>query len=631
MSATKIIINIGMLATAKGSSAKSGSAQGDVALLENAYIALENELILDVGTGEVPSGLLTKDTVVIDADGQLVTAGLVDAHTHLVFGGWREHELAQKLKGVAYLDILKSGGGILSTVRSTRLATEDELVQKTNAVLETMLTLGTTTVEAKSGYGLSLDDEVKQLNAVKRLNSMQPVELVSTFMAAHAVPTEYANDREAYIRLVTDEMLPYVAENKLAEFCDVFCETGVFSPEESERILSKAQSLGLRAKIHADEIDAIGGSELAGRIGAISAEHLIAATDSGIKSLADGGVIAALLPATSFYLGKTFAPARQMIESGVPVAVASDFNPGSTPNLSLQLAMNIACFRYRMTPEEVLTAVTLNAAAAIGRADSIGTIEKGKQADIIIWDSPNLDRIFYRYGANQVKTVIKKGEIKAMDGRIIDESKLANMRVCDFIELVASDAPAPGGGSVSAVAGAMGIGLAAMTAKLTIGKKKYAEVEELMKSIVEKAAPFVGCMTEGIDRDTDAYNVVADVFKMPKSTDEEKAARKAAMQAGLKGAAQVPFDLLLNCEKALEILTECVGTINSNCYSDLGSGAANLRSAAQGAWLNVLINVGGIADEAFVSDLLTRGKAAIDHCCELADKAFNDVELLIKG
>ena len=296
-------------------------------------------------------------------------------------------------------------------MRATRKASEDELYDKTAKALDTMLSYGTTTCEAKSGYGLDMENELKQLRVVHRLNEGQPVELISTFMAAHALPEEYKDNREGYLALIIDRMLPYVAEHKLAEYCDVFCETGVFTPAESQRILTAAQKLGLGAKIHADEIDPIGGSQLAGQIGAVSAEHLIVCPDEGIASMAKGGTIACLLPATSFYLGATFAPAKKMIEAGVPVAVATDFNPGSTPNLSLQLAMNIACYRYRMTPEETLTAATLNAAAAIGRADRVGTVETGKQADLLLWDADNLNYIFYRYGSNLVKTVVKAGQV----------------------------------------------------------------------------------------------------------------------------------------------------------------------------------------------------------------------------
>ena len=400
--ASLLIHNIGMLATATGSAAKAGAAQGEICILRNAYVAVQDDTITAVGEGAFPQAFLTEGCTLIDAQGKLVTAGLVDAHTHLVFGGWREDELALKLHGVPYLDILAQGGGILSTVRATRKASEDELYDKTAKALDTMLSYGTTTCEAKSGYGLDMENELKQLRVVHRLNEGQPVELISTFMAAHALPEEYKDNREGYLALIIDQMLPYVAEHKLAEYCDVFCETGVFTPAESQRILTAAQKLGLGAKIHADEIDPIG---------AVSAEHLIVCPDEGIASMAKGGTIACLLPATSFYLGATFAPAKKMIEAGVPVAIATDFNPGSTPNLSLQLAMNIACYRYRMTPEETLTAATLNAAAAIGRADRVGTVETGKQADLLLWDADNLNYIFYRYGSNLVKTVIKAGQV----------------------------------------------------------------------------------------------------------------------------------------------------------------------------------------------------------------------------
>ena len=419
MKPTLIIKNIGALATPTGNAPKAGELQGAIELIRDSYIVIAGQEILEIGSGEVPPRFVKSGAEILDARGALVTPGLVDAHTHLVFGGWREHELADKLRGVSYLDILKRGGGILSTVAATRAATQDELTAKAKASLSEMLALGTTTCEAKSGYGLTPDDEVKQLNVVKRLKGEQPVELVSTFMGAHAVPGEYMDDKEAYISLIIDAMLPYIAERGLAEYCDVFCETAVFSALEAERILSAAQKLGLGAKIHADEIDAIGGSEGAAELGAVSAEHLIAITENGMDMLAHSGTIAVLLPATSFYLGKGYAPARRMIEKGIPVAVASDFNPGSTPNLSLQLAMNIACYKYLLTPEEALTAVTLNAAASIGRSHTVGTLECGKQADILVWNAPNLDMIFYRYGSNQVKNVIKKGKIIVSEGRIL--------------------------------------------------------------------------------------------------------------------------------------------------------------------------------------------------------------------
>ena len=400
-----LIHNIGLLATPLGFEAKAGKAQGEVFYLDNAYIFVRDGLIDKIGQGKPDEGA----EHLIDAGGCLVTPGLVDAHTHLVFGGWREHELTLKLEGVPYLDILAQGGGILSTVRATRAATREELKNKALKILSGMLRHGTTTCEAKSGYGLNLETELKQLRTVKDLNKAQPIRLVSTFMGAHALPEEYGYDRESYIDLLIDQMLPKVAEEKLAEFCDIFCESGVFSADEARRLLKAAQMLGLGAKIHADEINAIGGSELAGELGAVSAEHLIAATDEGIAAMARSGVIACLLPATSFYLGKPYARARDMMAQGVPVCLATDFNPGSCPSFNLQLAMNLACWHYRLLPGEVLTGVTLNAAAAIGLQKEIGTLEPGKRADIVLWDAGNLDYIFYRFGENLVRMVIKDG------------------------------------------------------------------------------------------------------------------------------------------------------------------------------------------------------------------------------
>ena len=402
------IVNIGLLATPEGDRARSGKAQGELKKLKNAYLLSENGIITRIGTG-MPSHTMLRGYEVIDAKGSLVTPGLVDAHTHLVFAGWRANELRLKITGRSYLDILASGGGILSTVKDTRAADESDLFGKAKEALDSMLTLGTTTCEAKSGYGLNLKDELKQLRVVKKLNAEHPSDIVPTLMAAHAIPPEFAGNRRGYIDLVVNEIIPNAAQQGLAEFCDVFCEEGVFTADESEEILLAGQRAGLMSKIHADEIRAIGGSELAGKIGAVSAEHLIAMKDSGIESLKSGGSIACLLPGTSLCLGKPYARARDLIASGVPVAVASDFNPGSCPGFSLQLCMNLACWQYRMTPEEVLCAVTLNAAAAVNRTRSIGSLETGKQADIVIWDAPDSDFLCYRFGSNLARVIIKKG------------------------------------------------------------------------------------------------------------------------------------------------------------------------------------------------------------------------------
>ena len=403
-----LVSNIGMLATPKGNAARCGEEQGKIEILKNAWVLIEDGVIAAVGTGKPEDA---EGAEVIDAGGKLVTPGLVDAHTHLIFGGWRQNELGLKLHGATYLEIQNAGGGIQSTTNATRSASKEELRAKAEKALDEMMGFGTTTVEAKSGYGLATAHEPKALQVIRELDDRHPMDLVATFMGAHLVPAEYKNDREAYVRLVCEEMMPAVREQGIAKFCDVFCEADTFTVEESRRILEAGLKYGLRPKIHADEIEAIGGSRLAGEIGAISAEHLIVCPPEGIDALAKGGVIACLLPATSFNLGAVFAPARDMVKAGVPVAMATDFNPGSCPCLNMQFVINLGCLKYKLTPEEVLTAVTLNGAAAIGMADRVGSVETGKQGDLVIWDAPDLDYICYRVGSNLAGTVIKKGAV----------------------------------------------------------------------------------------------------------------------------------------------------------------------------------------------------------------------------
>ena len=403
-----LVKNIGMLATPQGKRARSGAEQGEIQILKDAWVLIEDGLISQVGTGAAPEAAGAE---VVDAKGRLVTPGLVDAHTHLIFGGWRQNELGMKLHGKTYLEIQNAGGGIQSTTNATRQATEEELAEKAAKALDEMMGFGVTTCEAKSGYGLSTDHELKELRVIRDLNERHPMDIVATFMGAHLVPAEYKANRAEYIRLVCEEMMPAVKEQGIAQFCDVFCEADTFSVEESRQVLEAGLKYGLRPKIHADEIEAIGGSQLAGELGAISAEHLIVCPPEGIESMAKGGVIACLLPATSFNLGSTFAPARDMVKAGVPVAMATDFNPGSCPCLNLQFVINLGCLKYKLTPEEVLTAVTLNGAAAIDMADKVGSVEVGKQGDLVIWDAPDLDYICYRVGSNLADTVIKRGVI----------------------------------------------------------------------------------------------------------------------------------------------------------------------------------------------------------------------------
>lgn len=407
--ATVLVKNIGLLQTPVGSFSHGGEKQGENLKLRDAAILIEDGVIREITSdGALPAGGGDADTV-IDAEGRLVTPGLVEGHTHMVFGGYRQHEIPMKLKGAGYLDILRAGGGILDTVRKTRAASFEELYDKTEGFLDEMMGMGVTTCEAKSGYGLDFDTEMKMLEVLKKLNQDHPMDIVSTFMGAHAIPEEYKDRADEFIDMLCEEMMPYVKEHDLADYADVFTEDSVFNYEQSKKYLEKAKELGFGLKIHADEIEAIGGSVLAGEMGAASCEHLIAINEEGLASMAKGGVTAMCLPATSFYLGADFAPARRMIELGIPVATASDFNPGSCPSLNLQFVMNLACIKYRMLPEEVLTAVTINPACAIGKGDLVGTLEVGKQGDLVIWDAPDMDMLCYRFGSNLALQVIKKG------------------------------------------------------------------------------------------------------------------------------------------------------------------------------------------------------------------------------
>lgn len=405
-----LIHNIGTLQTPLGSFPHAGAAQGENRKYHNAAVLCEGGVIRAVyENGALPE--VSADTQTIDAQGRLVTPGLIDAHTHLVFGGWRQNEIPLKLKGAGYLDILRAGGGILSTVRATRKASGEELFEKSRAFLDEMLAQGVTTAELKSGSGLDKETELKQLRVIKRLNEAHPMDAVATYLGAHAIPEEYALRSGEYIDFIISDMLPEIKRQSLAEFCDVFLETGVFGVEESRRLLTAAREMGFGLKIHADEIDELGGSLLAGELGAVSAEHLIATGERGMEALAHGGVTAVLLPCTSLYLNKSFARARDMIARGIPVAVATDFNPGSCPSLNIGLCMTMAYLKYRMTSEEILSAVTINAACAVNRGGSSGTIEPGKKADMVIWNAEDMEMLCYRMGSNLAGTVIKHGAI----------------------------------------------------------------------------------------------------------------------------------------------------------------------------------------------------------------------------
>lgn len=410
-----LLTGIGCLYTPEGRVPKCGEEMGRVRQIQDAAVAIDQGRIVMVGQKDEVMAALTAEEAMIketlDVGGRIMTPGLVDPHTHLVHGGSREHELAMKRSGVPYLDILAQGGGILSTVKSTRQWSEQELYDKAHRSLDEMLIQGVTTIEAKSGYGLSLDAELKQLRVARRLQENHSVDVVSTFMGAHAIPAEYKGRTNDFVDIIIRDMLPTVASEGLAEFCDIFCEEGVFDVEQSRRVLLEGKRYGLIPKIHADEIVALGGSELAQEVGAISAEHLVMTTDQGLSSLAAGNVIPVLLPGTTFNLGlDQHARARDMIDKfRLPVALSTDYNPGSCPTESIQLIIMLASLNLKMQPEEILTACTLNAAAAIGRAADIGSIEVGKRADLTIFDAPNLAYLPYHFGINHTFGVIKNG------------------------------------------------------------------------------------------------------------------------------------------------------------------------------------------------------------------------------
>lgn len=402
-----LITGASELLTLSGGQRIGRDALGDLKIIRNGAVAVTGGKIIAVGdTRKLVKSFQAKQK--IDASGKVVMPGLIDSHTHILYAGTRENEFVMKLQGVPYLEILKNGGGILRTVRDTRKAGEAELVDITKKRLDKMLQNGTTTVEIKSGYGLSTKDEIKMLNAIKSLQkNYKNMDVVPTFLGAHATPPEHSAD--SYVDLVVNEMLPKVAG--LAEFADVFCEKDVFSIEQSRRILNEAKKYGMKLKIHADEMYDTGSASLAAEVGATSADHLLHASDDGIKRMAEKHVTATLLPAVPIYMvSDLYAPAKKMIDAGVPVAIATDSCP-NCPIESMQLAMQLASLKMRMTPAEVISASTINAAYALGKEERIGSLEVGKQADILIMDAPNHGFIPYQLGANYVEKVIKKGKV----------------------------------------------------------------------------------------------------------------------------------------------------------------------------------------------------------------------------
>ena len=406
-----IIKNASELVTCRGKAPKKGADMSDIGIIYNGSVVIEDGIIVDVDeASNISSRYDESEYEVIDASEKAVLPGFIDSHTHLIFGGYRADEFSWRLRGDTYMSIMERGGGITSSVRATRSTVLEEFVETGRKRLDKMMAFGVTTVEGKSGYGLDEETEIRQLEAMRILNESHPVDIAATFLGPHSVLPEWKGKEDEFIDYMI-EVMKKVRERNLAEFADIFCEKNVFSIEQSRRFLKSAKEMGLKLKIHADEIVRLGGAELAAELGAVSADHLLQASDEGIRLMAENNVVATLLPATAFCLKEDYARARDIIDSGCAVALATDFNPGSCFTNSVPLVIALAAIQMRMSVEEIITALTINAASALSRQDSIGSIEAGKKADIIILEFPSIHFLPYHAGVNIVETVIKNGVV----------------------------------------------------------------------------------------------------------------------------------------------------------------------------------------------------------------------------
>jgi len=410
-----VVFNANELVTmhSKFGAPRIGKNMSELGIINNGAVAVKDDRIIFIGTTEelISKFEFGKISTKIDAANKLVTPGFVDPHTHIIFSGSRENELSMKLDGKSYLEILDAGGGILKTVRDTREASIEKLVENGKTILDKMMSYGTTTVEAKSGYGLTTESEIKQLKTIQILNLEHPLDIIPTFLGAHSTPPEFKDRTDDYVELITSEMIPRIANENLAEFCDVFCEKGIFSIDQARKILNVASRYGLKPQIHIDEIFDTNGALFASEIRAYQTGHLLKSNDEGLKAMAKEEIIATLLPGTPFCLMlDDYAPARKMIDYGVPVALATDLNPNCWTE-SMQMIIGLACYMMRLTPSEALTAATINGACALERQDEIGSLEVGKKADLIVFDVPNHQFIPYHFGVNLVSKVIKNGKI----------------------------------------------------------------------------------------------------------------------------------------------------------------------------------------------------------------------------
>ncbi len=407
-----ILTDINELVTCKGTAPKKGAAMGDAGIIKDGCVVIVDGRIISAGPmDEIIHEFNPNDFRIVDCSHNAVIPGFVDSHTHFIFAGSRQDEFIMRMSGASYMDIMDSGGGISSSVAKTRLTGLDELIKMGMQRADSMISFGVTTVEGKSGYGLDLNTEIKQLKAMKAIDEKHPIDVVPTFLGAHAVPGEFSGNKNNYLEFLINEVLPVVKSENLAEFVDIYCEKGVFDIRQSEYYLRQAEDMGFRLKLHADETFGSGGAELAARLGAVSADHLLMSSRKGLENMIDKGVIATLLPATAFCLKEKFADARYIIDSGGAVALATDYNPGSCFTNSIPLVIALSAIKMNMSMEEIVNALTINGACAVGLQDETGSIEAGKRADILILECPEISFLAYNTGINQVQKVIKNGKV----------------------------------------------------------------------------------------------------------------------------------------------------------------------------------------------------------------------------
>lgn len=607
------IYHAAQVVTPIGTKGLEGSKMKELTVIEDGAVLIIDGIIKAVGSTNDVKSLASEHVGIdtLDASGKIILPGFVDSHTHFVYAGDRAKEYNQRLQGVPYMEIHKQGGGIQSSVNATREASFDTLIELGQERLDQAMIQGVTTIEGKSGYGLNWENELKQLNVMKELNEIHPISIVSTYMAAHSVPAEFKGQSDAYIDQLIEKDLPKVASQQLAEFCDVFCEDGVFSIDQSRRLLEAAKSYGLKLKIHADEVVDLGGAELAADLGAISADHLLKASKENFHKMKEKDVIATLLPVTAFSLGTDYPDARYLLDQDLKVALATDYNPGSCHSYNISFLIALATRQLGMPIESVITALTLNGAAALDLADKTGTIQVGKCGDLVIHDCPNYQHLAYEIANNTVETVIKDGNViwstKEVSNLVIHEEQdayvteqFAQRRVMDLLAETASSNPVPGGGSIAAHSGATAAALVEMVTNLTIGRKKYSDVESLMKEVQKQIHPIQLRLLELMDEDADSYNQVMLAYGLPKGTDDEKELRSNAIQSALKGAAEKPLEVAGLCKEVLDFAGIVVEKGNSNAKTDGIVAAMTARTGLLGALYNVKINLGSITDEAFV-------------------------------